>query len=125
MVIPVPVNAEMLSKTPSTIGMFVDNVKTIPPIILAHNHAKDEIIIPCLSRIFLGVEFSKYFLKATPKAIEIAAGITKLMTSNSKYIKSNINGTRHIIPIPIIRYPESLATINKSLLVIYLIIVLL
>ena len=52
MVIPVPVKADMLSKTASIIGMFVASINTIPPIILAHNHANEDNIIPCLSLIF-------------------------------------------------------------------------
>ena len=83
-VIPVPVRADMLSKTPSMIGMLVANVKTKPPIRLAHSHAKADIIIPCLKRIFLSIFSSKYFSPKMPNNIEINPGITKLRISNSK-----------------------------------------
>ena len=84
MVIPVPVKADMLSKTPSMIGMWVDNVKTKPPIRHAHSHANADMIIPCLKRIFLLTFSSKYFKAKTPNSIEINPGMTKLRMSNSK-----------------------------------------
>lgn len=122
MVIPVPVNADILSKTESIIGVCVASIITIPPIIAAHNHPSAEIIIPCLRRTFL-VEYSlRYLLKNSPKQIDIAAGIAKQAILNSKYTKSKIIGTKHINPIPIIKYPEFIPIINKSVLVIYLIL---
>ena len=81
---PVPVNADILSKIASIIGMFVANIKMSPPIILAHTQAKVEIIIPCLRRTALFTRVSKIVLKSTPKPIEMHAGITKLTISNSK-----------------------------------------
>lgn len=60
-------------------------------------------------------------MQKNPSMMETAAGVTKLIMSNSKYIKSNINGIRHMNPIPIINIPEFLATILKSVCVIYLI----
>ena len=83
-VIPVPVKADMLSKTPSIIGIPVEKVKTSPPIKLAQSHAKDDIIIPCFKRMFFLAVFLKYSLKKYPKTIEIIAGTTKLTMSNSK-----------------------------------------
>ena len=102
-------------------GMFVASVITSPPIIPAHSHAKDEIIIPCFSLILLELYESKYFTNKKPNMIEIALGTMKLTTLNSKKIKSIINGIRHITPIPIISIPKFLATIFKSVLDIYLI----
>ena len=84
MVIPVPVNADMLSKIPSMSGRLVARVKTNPPMILAHSHANAEIIIPCFSRIFLSATSSKNLIQNNPLKAEIPAGITKLTTSNSK-----------------------------------------
>ena len=84
MVIPVPVKADMLSKTPSRTGMWVANVKTNPPIRLAHSHANADIIIPCLKRIFLLTFSSKNLKQKKPRSIEIKPGRIKLTISNSK-----------------------------------------
>ena len=84
MVIPVPVNADILSKIPSINGIGVAIVKTSPPITPAHNHANEEMIIPCLRRIFFFATSSKNFIQNNPLKTEIAAGRTKLTISNSK-----------------------------------------
>ena len=74
----------MLSKTASIKGRFVARANTNPPIILAHSHANEDIIIPCLSRIRLGGYFSKYFENMIPIIPEIPAGMIKQSMLNSK-----------------------------------------
>ena len=87
----------------------------------AHSHAMDDIIIPCFNRILLCVYLSKALIQIIPTQIDIKEGITNPIALNSRNIKSTIIGIKYNIPIPIISRPEFLATINKSVLLIYLI----
>jgi hypothetical protein len=60
-------------------------------------------------------------MQIEPTPMDINAGMIKYIALDSKENKSNLIGTRHINPIPIINMPEFLVIINKSCLVIYLI----
>ena len=122
MVIPLPVKADMHSKIASIMPMPVTKYRISPQIKLAHNHESEEIIIACFRRILLIEYFFNIFIHANPKIIEIRDGMRKPIALNSRYIKSTTIGTKHITPIPIIKRPIFLATINKSFLLTYLIL---
>ena len=51
-VIPLPVHADIFSKSASTKGIFNEMAMIVAPISEAHNHAKDDISIPCFSLSF-------------------------------------------------------------------------
>ena len=76
-VIPVPVNAEVLSKIPFKKSVPVASEITTPPTIPAHIQAIDEIIIPCFSFILLLEYLSRVFIHMYPKITEKTPGIIK------------------------------------------------
>ena len=115
----------MLSKTPLIKLKSLTISMISPPMKLAQSHARAEIIIPCLRRIFLMEYLSNTLIQRAPAPIDKKLGIKNPIKLNSKYIISTIIGIRHINPIPIIIIPEFLATINKSVLLIYLIVLIL
>ena len=75
--IPVPVNAEVLSKIPFKKSVPVASEITTPPMTLAHIQAIDEIIIPCFNLILLLEYLSRDFIHMYPKMTEKTPGIIK------------------------------------------------
>ena len=77
-VIPLPVHADMFSKSASTKWISNERAMIEAPINEAHSHAKDDISIPCFSLSLL--YFFNFFVKAVPKTNEIKQGIKKALT---------------------------------------------
>ena len=115
-VIPLPVNADMLSKMPSIMFMPVTKWNIKPPIMDAYIQITADVIIPCFRPIFLCLYLSNDLQQIKPTYMDAAEGARKYNALHSRYRKSTIMGTRHINPIPTINIPEFLAMINKSCL---------